>query len=175
MKKFDVKSALITFCSCALLFGLIYFVDYNARQQKYKPERIAVESLRSVMEVPNSLRMKSISKPIPVYGRKYITDSELTEMLGKIEKVSELMMNKMDDGVDYNSPEVQDLMTRQIAASAMLRSMNDAPMSKSQTGWKIKLSYSSKSKRGVEQNAEYWAIMDKDCRYIINSFEVPVI
>ena len=70
------------------------------------------------------------------------------------------------------------LMERQMEAMSVLRSMtpqaNDN-VTKSFTGWKVKIEYEGKDSGGKPYHSEYWFILDKEAQCVIKSFEIPLM
>lgn len=95
-------------------------------------------------------------------------------------KVNEKVM-KLTDGLENFNPddkEISVLMERQMEAMSVLRSMtpqaNDN-VTKSFTGWKVKIEYEGKDSGGKPYHSEYWFILDKEAQCVIKSFEIPLM
>lgn len=162
-----------------VFFGIGFFIGSEFfGKTKGDSKELAKDSLMALVENPKEVKIDKVSEPIPVYGRNYVTDPELQGISTNLSKLSNYIMNKTAnmDLSDYENPEVSELMQRQMSAVAFLRSLNAAKDENSkQTGWKVKIEFHNKTKEGVPIHAEYWAIMDIDSKYVLNSFEIPLL
>ncbi|HBY17205.1 MAG TPA: hypothetical protein DEG90_08735 [Porphyromonadaceae bacterium] len=164
--------------SLMLWGGLAVYSFYKYDSNKVTPRTLAIESLKAVTENPDSLRLISVSDPIKVFGRVFITDEEMGEVQEHMMVFSDRLMQRTSSMTleDYEDPEIRSLMSRQMSAISFLRSLNSRKdPGKEHSGWKVKIDFHSVSHVGIPYHAEYWAIMDKDCRYVLNSFEIPIL
>lgn len=158
------------------LISAIYFT---------KPSHLAVdaakEALYASVDNPDSIRIIAISKPDSVFGRDYVTDEERMNLTLTMIKVNEYLMTKTGDldQLDMNDASLNDLMTRQMSASNMIRSLMHSGIIRHKenpfTGYKVKIEYQGVSGFGNKFHAEYWFIVDKSGRHVITSFEIPVL
>lgn len=42
-------------------------------------------------------------------------------------------------------------------------------------GWKIKITFETKSPKGSPNRSEYWFILDKKAEVVVKSFEIPLL
>ena len=43
------------------------------------------------------------------------------------------------------------------------------------SGWKVRVTYTCKSKYGCKYKAQRWYFLDKDCQTVIRSFDLPIV
>ena len=55
--------------------------------------------------------------------------------------------------------------------SGMLGDCKKGPWS----GWKVRVTYTCKSKYGCKYKAQRWYFLDKDCQTVIRSFDLPIV
>ena len=132
------------------------------------------------MDNPKSVKIIGISQPDSVFGREYITMDEKMSISMAMMKINEKVMN-LTDGLENFNPddkEISVLMERQIEAMSVLRSLtpqvNDG-VTKSFTGWKVKIEYEGIDSGGKSYHSEYWFILDKKAQCVIKSFEIPLM
>lgn len=173
------RALLIAVIACTLVYGLIFGLYYYVSAKKSAdPKKLAIESLKAVVDCPDDVVIDAVSKPIPIKGRVYVTDMEVNDLSSKLAKFSEALANKTSSGTyeDFSDPELQSMMSRQMNAVNSLQSLNMTPdKANKQTGWKIKIQYHSKYHDGTPYKAEYWAITDMDSKFVLNSFEIPLL
>ena len=61
---------------------------------------------------------------------------------------------------------------------SVLRSMTPQGfdnVTKSFTGWKVKIEYENVDSNGKPYRSEYWFILDKEAQFVIKSFEIPLM
>lgn len=76
---------------------------------------------------------------------------------------------------DINDQYVIGLAERQMAAMSEIRTMVYKAAKKGEwSGWKVKIDYQCKDKNGIAYRAERWYFIDKDCKQVIKSFEIPL-
>lgn len=159
-----------------LLVSAMYFT---------KPANLAVDAAKKALyasvDYPDSVRIIAISKPDSVFGRDYVSDEERMNLTLTMLKVNEYLMTKTEDldQMDLNDASLNDLMTRQMSASNMIRSLMHSGIIRRKgnpfTGYKVKIEYEGVSGFGNKFHAEYWFIIDRSGRHVINSFEIPVL
>ena len=43
------------------------------------------------------------------------------------------------------------------------------------SGWKVRVTYTAKSKYGCKYKAQRWYFLDKDCQTVIRHFDLPIV
>lgn len=72
------------------------------------------------------------------------------------------------------------MMERQMSCLSALRSLvsfdsDEEAKERPFSGWKVKIEYEAVSESGNRYRSEYWFILDKDARFVVQSFEIPLI
>ena len=142
--------------------------------------KVAELALKASVDDPKSVKIIGISQPDSVFDKEYITMDEKMSISMAMMKINEKVM-KLTDGLKNFNPddkEIAGLMERQMEAMSVLRSMTpqvDDNVTKSFTGWKVKIEYEGKDMGGKPYRSEYWFILDKDAQFVIKSFEIPLM
>lgn len=141
---------------------------------------VSIYTLKASVDNPKSVKIIGISQPDSVFGREYITMDEKMSISMAMMKINEKVMN-LTDGLENFNPddkEISVLMERQMEAMSVLRSLtpqvNDG-VTKSFTGWKVKIEYEGIDSGGKSYHSEYWFILDKKAQCVIKSFEIPLM
>ena len=164
-----------------VVWGLIAWACFSFGSKKNDPKMLAEKALYACVDNPSSVEIIAVSKPDSVFGRDFITMDEKMAISISMMNISQKVMsftNDLDD-IDFENPELMELMQRQMSALSVLRSLvpynSDAEKPQPFNGWKVKVEYKAKSEAGFDYHSEYWFIMDKDATCVVNSFEIPIL
>ena len=165
---------------CAVCLGVCLAV-----KKAYSPSQTAVRSartaLRESVDPKYSVDILSVSRPDSVFGRNFVTDEEKMNISMLLVKVNEKVMEETSnlENVESQSPELTELMERQISTMGVLRSLlhNDLIRQKSEPfrGWKVKIHYRSTAESGSSFESEYWCLLDRSGHHVLQSFEIPIL
>lgn len=170
----------IILASIILFWGVVGYLVFRGDNPKKRAVEVAELALKASVDNPKSVKIISISQPDSVFDREYITMDEKMSISMAMMKINEKVMN-LTDGLENFNPddkEISVLMERQIEAMSVLRSLtpqvNDG-VTKSFTGWKVKIEYEGIDSGGKSYHSEYWFILDKKAQCVIKSFEIPLM
>ena len=175
------NSKLFVYIGAIVIFAIGIIIGAGiilCRDKGPNPARLAEKSLLLNSDNPESVKISHISNPEPVYGRNLISDKELDDISERVMKSTEFLMKQGSSDISKNA-ELQEMMTRQLAAVAVIRNYNpdnaSAKDNKDQTGWKIKIKYSANSHSGKKFKSEYWAYLDNNNKFVLKSFDIPIL
>lgn len=161
-----------------VVWGLIAYVFFAGNSPAKKAPEVAKTALYASVDYPESIRIVAVSKPDSVFGRDYINDDEKMAIAMSMMKINEKVMSRTDDlsEIDFEDSELTALVERQMSAIRSLVSLDSgADRPRPFNGWKVKIEYEAKTAGGSPYRSEYWFILDKDARYVVNSFEIPIL
>lgn len=163
-------------------WGAVAVCVFCLNDPKDRAQTLAKEALKYSVDNPESVKIIAVSKPDSVYGRDYITMEEKMNIALSMMKVGEKVMNETDnlESFDLENKGMTELMGRQMSALSALRALvsfdsADDTNQKPFNGWKVKIEYEADSDSGDHYHSEYWFILDKDARFVVNSFEIPIL
>lgn len=160
-------------------FCYLYFQVCNPRNCAEESAKVALLASNSESDKVNII---TISKPDSVFNNVFISDDDKQKISNILMSIQQRVLEKTNnlENLDKIDDSVNDLMLRQMSAMAILRSMDkplfnqSEPSSQKFTGWRVKIAYESKSVYGHTIHTEYWALLDKSGKHVINSFEIPL-
>lgn len=163
-----------------VVWGLIAYVFFAGNSPEKKAPEIAKTALYASVDCPESVSIVAVSKPDSVFGRDYINDDEKMAIAVSMMKINEKVMSQTGDlsEIDFEDSELTALVERQMSAMSAIRSLvslDSADRPKPFNGWKVKIEYEAKTAGGSPYRSEYWFILDKDARCVVNSFEIPIL
>lgn len=171
----------IFLCGGIFVWCLIGYFIFRCGTRSEKPEEIAKIALLASVDKPESVKILGISKPDSIFGRDYVNDDEKMAIAVAMMRINEKVMEKTGgfEFMDFENPEITDLMERQMSATSLLRSFMplspESQANKTFNGWKVKIEYEAESLSGSPYHSEYWFILDKNARCVVKSFEIPLI
>ena len=164
-----------------VVWGLIAYVFFAGNSPEKKAPEIAKTALYASVDCPESVSIGAGSKPDSVFGRDYINDDEKMAIAMSMMKINEKVMSQTGDlsEIDFENSELTSLVERQMSAMSAIRSLvsfdSDADKPRPFNGWKVKIEYEAKTADGSPYRSEYWFILDKEARCVVNSFEIPIL
>ncbi len=170
----------IILASIILFWSVVGYLVFRGDNPKKRAVEVAELALKASVDNPKSVKIIGISQPDSVFGREYITMDEKMSISMAMMKINEKVMNLTDELENFNpdDKEISVLMERQMEAMSVLRSLtpqvNDG-VTKSFTGWKVKIEYEGIDSGGKSYHSEYWFILDKKAQCVIKSFEIPLM
>lgn len=164
-----------------VVWGLIAYVFFAGNSPAKKAPEVAKTALYASVDCPESVRIVAVSKPDSVFGRDYISDDEKMAIAMSMMKINEKVMSQTGDlsEIDLENSELTSLVERQMSAMSAIRSFvwlgSDDDKPRPFNGWKVKIEYEAKTANGSPYRSEYWFILDKEARCVVNSFEIPIL
>ena len=173
---------IVILVSAVLFLGGVAVFIACSNNPKDKAVAVAEKALMASVDNPQSVKIIGISKADSVYGKEYVTMDERKSLSVAMMKINEKVMKETDGFENFNpeNKEVVALMQRQMSVMSVLRGIvfpNPMPHGQRESfnGWKVKIEYEAKDKRGMAYRSEYWFILDKAAICVVKSFEVPII
>lgn len=177
--------ALIKFILIAtVLFwgGVAGFVYYTNQPQKRAVD-VAKTALMAIVDNPESVQIKGISKVDSVFGREYVNRNEQMTLSVTLMKLGQEMMKGdclESIGTDPEHWELPKQVKQRMEAMTALRElvcigMLESNKPKPFNGWKVKIEYEAKTADGNPYRSEYWCILDKKANCVVKSFEIPLL
>ena len=185
-QKYDVKATNRQRIIASILVVLIIIATVLTIKLYKSPREKAIllsnKALMATVDNPSTVQITNISRVDSVFGREYITPQERLMFSINMMKLHKKMMketNGLEDLLTKNR-QATEMMHRQMSAMATLRSLMPmeephAGAPKSFNGWKVKITYQAKSPLGKSYRSQHWFILDKDAKFVIKSFEVPMV
>jgi len=184
MIKFGMKYMVISLvsvfcCSLILFFSCSESLDKRAT-------KVAEKALYSLTS--DSIKITKISKPEMFYGLNFITPKEKDELSKRLLKYTNQFFEETDyfQDVDEFDAEMSEKVNRQVDAMNTLRLLcaygeiddlnkKHENVQKPFNGWKVKITFETKSPKGFPYRSEYWFILDKKAEIVVKSFEIPLL
>jgi hypothetical protein len=163
------KAALIAAVCCT-----VTLLACSGKEDKIKA--LVLENLTQTTESPNDLKVLGISEPDSAYGAGYFSDADRKHILAILKKNNDVIMEKTGNMSFYNSDDayVTNLVYMQVHASGILHGILSGSLRKGAwSGWKVRADFSARNQYGPYK-AERWFLMDKDCRSVFSTFDLPL-
>ena len=99
-------------------------------------------------------------------------------MLGTVTNVTKVLMERT---AYMTKPDLDDAYTMTLAdlemrmSTGLFSGMLGDGKKGQWSGWKVRVTYTCKSKYGCKYKAQRWYFLDKDCKTIIRSFDLPIV
>ena len=169
----SVSGAVVAGMLLMMLFSSCSTGD-GGKKKAYR--QMAEESLLLMADRPESVRVIALSEPDSVFGKSFFTDAELESILDNINGMNESLFHGVLADMDFDDPKVESRMQRAAALSDVARFMMTADTAPGEfSGWKVKALYQCADQFGDTIKNERYFIFDRDMRYIIHSFEIPIL
>ena len=150
----------------------------SCQSREIKVKRLVKSHLEQSLDNPQHLKIKEIAEPDSAFGLNYFTPQEQAYLLGTVTSVTKVLMERT---AYMTKPDLDDAYTMTLADlemrmstglfSGMLGDCKKGPWS----GWKVRVTYTCKSKYGCKYKAQRWYFLDKDCQTVIRSFDLPIV
>ena len=108
----------------------------------------------------------------------YFTKQEQAYMLGTVTNVTKVLMERTEY---MTKPDLDDAYTMTLAdlemrmSTGLFSGMLGDCKKGAWSGWKVRVTYTCKSKYGCMYKAQRWYFLDKDCQTVIRSFDLPIV
>lgn len=159
-----------------VMLSMMLLASCQSRQSKIS--KVVTNHLEQSLDNPQDLQIHEIAEPDSAFGLNYFTTKEQTYMLNTVTNVTKVLMERTEY---MTNPNLDDAYTMTLADlemrmstglfSGMLGEGKKGPWS----GWKVRVTYTGKSKFGCKYKAQRWYFLDKDCETVIRSFDLPIV
>lgn len=158
------------------MLSVMLLASCQSRQSKIS--KVVTNHLEQSLDNPQDLQVHEIAEPDSAFGLNYFTKKEQTYMLNTVTNVTKVLMERteymtnpnMDDAYTMTLADLEMRMSTGLF-SGMLGDGKKGPWS----GWKVRVTYTGKSKYGCKYKAQRWYFLDKDCESVIRSFDLPIV
>ncbi|EJX03937.1 hypothetical protein EVA_07955 [gut metagenome] len=169
--------------------GLFYCISCCNSPDKRAME-VAERALRTLVDNPESIQIKGISKAEPVFGKEYVNPHEKAALSMHLMKYGQKLMEETDylQKPGREADGIREQLTRQLDAMTTLRTLiayenrTEAKSEKGKgktakpfNGWKVKIDFEAKTPQGKPYHSEYWFILDKKAEIVVKLFEIPLL
>ena len=140
--------------------------------------KLVTSHLEQSLENPENLKVLEIAEPDSAFGLNYFTKQEQAYMLGTVTNVTKVLMERT---AYMTKPDLDDAYTMTLAdlemrmSTGLFSGMLGDCKKGAWSGWKVRVTYTSKSKYGCKYKAQRWYFLDKDCQTVIRSFDLPIV
>ncbi len=158
------------------MLSVVLLASCQSRESKIN--KLVTSHLEQSLENPQNLKVLEIAEPDSAFGLNYFTKQEQAYMMNTITDVTKVLMERT---AYMTKPDLDDAYTMTLADlemrmstglfSGMLGDCKKGPWS----GWKVRVTYTGKSKYGCKYKAQRWYFLDKDCESVIRSFDLPIV
>lgn len=142
------------------------------------PRALAVEALPYYVANATEIKIRSVSEPDSIFENQFLSSDEQMYITDRIIELSNKLEEIVENGPDIISDAAfYELVNRQTKVRAfMMRLPAEEVINKgSHKGWKVKIEYECKTLSDEPYRSEYWFFMDKDNKFIYDSFEIPIL
>lgn len=163
------------FISLAML-SVVLLASCQSRESKIN--KLVTSHLEQSLENPQNLKVLEIAEPDSAFGLNYFTKQEQAYMLGTVTNVTKVLMERT---AYMTKPDLDDAYTMTLAdlemrmSTGLFSGMLGDCKKGAWSGWKVRVTYTCKSKYGCMYKAQRWYFLDKDCQTVIRSFDLPIV
>ena len=150
----------------------------SCQSREIKINKLVTGHLEQSLDNPQELKVQEIAEPDSAFGLNYFTEKEQAYLLGTVTDVTKVLMERT---AYMTKPDLDDAYTMTLADLEMRMStglfsgmLGDGKKS-AWSGWKVRVTYTCKSKYGCKYKAQRWYFLDKDCQTVIRSFDLPIV
>ena len=165
----------IKFMTLAML-SVVLLASCQSRESKIN--KLVTSHLEQSLENPENLKVQEIAEPDSAFGLNYFTKQEQTYMLSTVTNVTKVLMERTEY---MTKPDLDDAYTMTLAdlemrmSTGLFSGMLGDCKKGAWSGWKVRVTYTCKSKYGCMYKAQRWYFLDKDCQTVIRSFDLPIV
>ena len=160
------------------LFMLSVMLLASCQSRESKIEKLVTSHLEQSLENPQNLKVLEIAQPDSAFGLNYFSRQEQAYMMNTITDVTKVLMERTDY---MTNPNLDDAYTMTLAdlemrmSSGLFSGMLGEAKKGAWSGWKVRVTYTCKSKYGCMYKAQRWYFLDKECQTVIRSFDLPIV
>lgn len=158
------------------MFLVVLLASCQSRESKIN--KLVSSHLEQSLENPQNLKVLEIAEPDSAFGLNYFTKQEQAYMLGTVTNVTKVLMERTEY---MTKPDLDDAYTMTLAdlemrmSTGLFSGMLGDCKKGAWSGWKVRVTYTCKSKYGCMYKAQRWYFLDKDCQTVIRSFDLPIV
>ena len=159
-----------------MMLSVVLLASCQSREIKIK--KLVTSHLEQSLDNPENLKIKEIAKPDSAFGLNYFTEKEQAYLLGTVTNVTKVLMERT---AYMTKPDLDDAYTMTLAdlemrmSTGLFSGMLGDCKKGAWSGWKVRVTYTCKSKYGCMYKAQRWYFLDKDCQTVIRSFDLPIV
>ena len=150
----------------------------SCQSRESKINKLVTSHLEQSLENPENLKVLEIAEPDSAFGLNYFTKQEQAYMLSTVTNVTKVLMERT---AYMTKPDLDDAYTMTLAdlemrmSTGLFSGMLGDCKKGAWSGWKVRVTYTCKSKYGCMYKAQRWYFLDKDCQTVIRSFDLPIV
>ena len=158
------------------MLSVVLLASCQSRESKIN--KLVTSHLEQSLENPEHLKVQEIAEPDSAFGLNYFTKQEQAYMLGTVTNVTKVLMERTEY---MTKPDLDDAYTMTLAdlemrmSTGLFSGMLGDCKKGVWSGWKVRVTYTCKSKYGCMYKAQRWYFLDKDCQTVIRSFDLPIV
>ena len=158
------------------MFLVVLLASCQSRESKIN--KLVTSHLEQSLENPENLKVLEIAETDSAFGLNYFTKQEQAYMLGTVTNVTKVLMERT---AYMTKPDLDDAYTMTLAdlemrmSTGLFSGMLGDCKKGAWSGWKVRVTYTSKSKFGCMYKAQRWYFLDKNCQTVIRSFDLPIV
>lgn len=139
--------------------------------------RMVTDCLHLMADNPESVKIIGISTPDSVFGKNFFNTDELVQILDNISNFNDKIFGHKSLPMNLDDPKVAAKLQRGANLTDLIRPLmtNDGSEEGEFSGWKIKVLYECTDQFNDTIKNERYFIFDKDLKYILHSFEIPIL
>lgn len=169
----------VGFAILAGMFVMMLFSSCVSADKKKEAEnmRMVTECLHLMADNPGSVKIIGVSTPDSVFGKNFFNTDELVQILDNISNFNDKIFGHKSLPMNLDDPKVAAKLQRGAALTDLIRPLmtNDESEKGVFSGWKIKVLYECLDQFNDTIKNERYFIFDKDLKYILHSFEIPIL
>ena len=150
----------------------------SCQSRESKINKLVTGHLEQSLDNPQELKVQEIAEPDSAFGLNYFTEKEQAYLLGTVTNVTKVLMERT---AYMTKPDLDDAYTMTLAdlemrmSTGLFSGMLGDGKKAAWSGWKVRVTYTCKSKYGCKYKAQRWYFLDKDCQTVIRSFDLPIV
>lgn len=158
------------------MLSVVLLASCQSRESKIN--KLVTSHLEQSLENPQNLKVLEIAEPDSAFGLNYFTKQEQAYMLSTVTNVTKVLMERTEY---MTKPDLDDAYTMTLAdlemrmSTGLFSGMLGDCKKGAWSGWKVRVTYTCKSKYGCMYKAQRWYFLDKDCQTVIRSFDLPIV
>ena len=158
------------------MLSVVLLASCQSRESKIN--KLVTSHLEQSLENPEKLKVLEIAEPDSAFGLNYFTKQEQAYMLGTVTNVTKVLMERT---AYMTKPDLDDAYTMTLAdlemrmSTGLFSGMLGDCKKGAWSGWKVRVTYTCKSKYGCMYKAQRWYFLDKDYQTVIRSFDLPIV
>ena len=158
------------------MLSVVLLASCQSRESKIN--NLVTSHLEQSLENPENLKVLEIAEPDSAFGLNYFTKQEQAYMLSTVTNVTKVLMERTEY---MTKPDLDDVYAMTLAdlemrmSTGLFSGMLGDCKKGAWSGWKVRLTYTCKSKYGCMYKAQRWYFLDKECQTVIRHFDLPIV